>query len=149
MKYTIRDVEEKDLDRLVILCSKHAAYEKAEYHSGGKKEKLHDALFSQNRALYCLVVETIEGIIGYATYTFDFSTWDARKFIYLDCLYLEEEYRSFGIGAVLMEKVKEAGQREDCVNMQWQTPDFNVRAIKFYNRIGGIGKDKVRYTLPL
>ncbi|MCK8495342.1 GNAT family N-acetyltransferase [Spirosoma sp. RP8] len=106
-------------------------------------------MFSTNPVLNCLVVEVAGKLIGFSTYTFDFSTWDAQKFIYLDCLYLDDDYRSYGIGAVLMDKVKQAGQQANCVNMQWQTPDFNVRAIKFYDRIGGIGKTKVRYTLPL
>lgn len=149
MQYLIRVCKENDLDKLVVLCEKHAEYEQALYNSNGKKEKLHFALFSETRQLHCLVVEVAGEIVGYATYTFDFSTWDAQRFIYLDCLFLEEDYRSFGIGQVLMDKVKEAGQSQGCINMQWQTPEFNTKAIKFYKRIGGVGKDKVRFTLPL
>lgn len=149
MNYLIREIEEKDLDQLLILCSKHAEYEKAPYRSAGKKEKLHSAIFSDPKQFYGLVVEVSEEIVGYATYTFDFSTWDAQKFIYLDCLYLEDYCRSYGIGQVLIEKVKETGQLNGCINMQWQTPEFNERAIQFYNRIGAIGKGKVRFCLPL
>ncbi|WP_116788645.1 GNAT family N-acetyltransferase [Flavobacterium psychrotrophum] len=149
MDYIIRDCKETDLDKLVILCEKHAAYERAAYLVEGKKERLQYALFSDNRQLNCLVVEVSGTIIGYATYTFDFSTWDAQKFIYLDCLYLEDEYRNYGIGAVLMDKVKQAGEANGCINMQWQTPDFNEKAIKFYKRIGGVGKEKMRFTLNL
>lgn len=140
---------EADLDSIVELSAKHAAYEKAQYSSQGKKEGLREALFAPNPVLNCLVVDVDGKLVGYATYTFDFSTWDAQKFIYLDCLYLEDDHRSYGIGAVLMDKVKQAGQDVKCINMQWQTPDFNVRAIKFYDRIGGTGKNKVRYTLRL
>lgn len=149
MNYVIREIEEKDLDQLLILCSKHAEYEKAPYRSAGKKEKLHAAIFSDPKQVYGLVVEVSEEIVGYATYTFDFSTWDAQKFIYLDCLYLEDHCRSYGIGQVLIEKIKETGQLNGCINMQWQTPEFNERAIQFYNRIGATGKNKVRFCLPL
>lgn len=149
MDYTIRDCRETDLDKLVALCGKHAAYEQAAYNPDGKKERLNDAIFSGNRQLTCLVVEVGNTIVGYATYTFDFSTWDAQRFIYLDCLYLEDDYRNYGIGAVLMDKVRQAGEAGGCANMQWQTPEFNEKAIKFYKRIGGVGKDKVRFTLNL
>lgn len=149
MDYIIRNCKETDLDKLVVLCEKHAAYEKATYVAEGKKERLQDALFSDSRQLNCLVAEVSGIIIGYATYTFDFSTWDAQKFIYLDCLYLEDDYRNYGIGAVLMDKVKQAGEAAGCINMQWQTPDFNEKAIKFYKRIGGVGKEKMRFTLNL
>ncbi|WP_300489829.1 GNAT family N-acetyltransferase [Flavobacterium sp.] len=149
MDYKIRECKADDLDTLIVLCAKHADYERATYEARGKKEKLDAALFSDNKKLYGIVAEVAGEVIGYATYTFDFSTWEAQKFIYLDCLYLEEAYRNFGIGHALMEKVIEIGQTENCINMQWQTPDFNEKAIRFYKRIGGIGKEKVRFTLPL
>ncbi len=149
MNYSIRKCEEKDIDKLLDLCRQHAEFEKSAYLPDNKKEKLLKAIFSEEKLLNCLVVEVQGEVIGYTTYTFDFSTWDAQRFIYLDCLYIEENYRSFGIGNVLMDKIQEIGKEHNCINMQWQTPEFNERAIKFYKRIGGIGKEKVRFTLPL
>ena len=69
--------------------------------------------------------------------------------MYMDCLYLEEEIRGFGIGEALIEKLKQIGTAKNCINIQWQTPEFNSRAIKFYHRIGATGKDKVRFFLDL
>lgn len=149
MEYSIRNCELPDLSKLVILCQKHAEYEKANYSPEGKEQKLKKALFSAQPKLYCLVVATKETIIGYVSYTFDFSTWDAATFMYMDCLFLEEEARNFGIGEVLIEKLKQIGTKKNCINLQWQTPQFNERAIKFYNRIGAKEKDKVRFTLDL
>ncbi|OXG05539.1 acetyltransferase (GNAT) family protein [Flavobacterium araucananum] len=149
MEYSIRSCERSDLPKLVVLCQKHAEYEKAAYSAEGKQEKLQDALFREQPRLFCLVVATKETIVGYLSYTFDFSTWDAGTFIYMDCLFLEPEARSFGIGEVLIDKLKQIAIKKNCINIQWQTPEFNERAIKFYNRIGAKGKDKVRFTLDL
>lgn len=149
MEYSIRNCEIADLPKLVILCQKHAAFEKAAYSPEGKEEGLKKALFDSNPKLHCLVVAVKDTIVGYASYTFDYSTWDAANFLYMDCLFLEEEARSFGIGEILIHKLKEIGTQNNCVNLQWQTPQFNERAIKFYNRIGAKGKDKVRFTLDL
>lgn len=149
MDYNIRACQPKDIDKLVLLCQKHAEYEKSAYNPDGKSDSLNRAIFEGERPLNCIVVESAERLIGYASYTFDYSTWDAGWFIYLDCLYLDEDFRNYGIGQVMMEKVKEAGEARGCLNMQWQTPDFNEKAIKFYKRIGGIDKAKVRFTLPL
>ncbi|NIG54058.1 GNAT family N-acetyltransferase [Chitinophaga sp. Cy-1792] len=149
MSYHIRPCEETDLDKLIQLCAAHAAYEQAAYTPDGKKERLHEALFGNDKTLKCLVAVVDDEVIGYATYTFDFSTWDAQQFVYLDCLYIEEAYRNLGIGRILMDEIQAVGHSNNCVNMQWQTPDFNERAIRFYKRIGGIGKNKVRFTLPL
>jgi GNAT superfamily N-acetyltransferase len=149
MEYSIRNCEPSDLYKLVVLCQKHAEFEKANFSPEGKEENLRKALFAENPKLYCLVVATNETIVGYVSYTFDYSTWDAADFMYMDCLFLEEEARSFGIGEVLIDKLKEIAAEKNCINIQWQTPQFNERAIKFYNRIGANGKDKVRFTLDL
>lgn len=149
MEYSIRNSEIADLSKLVILCQKHADFEKTEYNPEGKEEHLKKALFGENPKLFCLVIASAETIVGYASYTFDFSTWNAQTFLYMDCLFLEEETRGFGIGEKLIEKLKEIGTQNNCGNIQWQTPEFNTRAIKFYNRMGAKGKDKVRFTLTL
>ncbi|WP_281227274.1 GNAT family N-acetyltransferase [Flavobacterium aquiphilum] len=149
MNYLIRDCHPEDIIRLVDLCLKHAEYERASFNPVGKEEKLKNALFGESPKLFCLIAEISGTIVGYASYTFDFSTWDAATFMYMDCLYLEEDARGFGIGEALIEKLKQIATDKNCINIQWQTPEFNKRAIKFYRRIGGIGKDKVRFFIDL
>jgi GNAT superfamily N-acetyltransferase len=149
MKYLIRDCQPKDINAVVDLCQKHADYERAIFDPIGKKDGLKNALFNEQPKLFCLVVEANETIVGYASYTFDFSTWDAATFMYLDCLYLEEEIRGFGIGEAIIGKLKQIASDKKCINIQWHTPKFNEKAIKFYHRIGGTGKDKVRFFLDL
>lgn len=149
MNYLIRDCQPNDLNTVVDLCQKHAEYEKASFNPIGKEERLKNAIFDVHPKLFCLVVEVDETIVGYASYTIDFSTWDAASFMYMDCLYLEEAFRGYGIGEAIIEELKQIAIAKKCINIQWQTPTFNERAIKFYHRIGGTGKDKVRFTFDL
>lgn len=149
MDYIIRKLEEKDLATLVKLCQNHAEYEQATYKSIGKEKQLKNAIFSQNPMLHCYVIESGTELGGYFSFTFDFSTWDAQIFLYLDCLYLEPNFRGLKIGEQVFEKLKEIGKENNCVNIQWQTPTFNERAIKFYNKIGATGKDKRRFFIDL
>ncbi|HEY0057046.1 MAG TPA: GNAT family N-acetyltransferase [Pedobacter sp.] len=147
MEYNIRPCKESDITQLVALCRNHATYEDASYHATGKEELLSAALFADRPMLFCQVVESGEKLVGYFTFTLDFSTWDAGTFLHLDCLYLEPEVRGHGIGETIMLMLRDIAREKNCVNIQWQTPVFNKRAIKFYNRIGATGKDKVRFTL--
>ncbi len=140
----IRRAEERDIDQLLVLCALHAAYEKSEYDSSGKRGKLFRQLFEISD-LQCLVVENKKELIGYATFIKQFSTWDADHYIYLDCLYLKEELRGQGIGTKLMELVKAYAEKEGCFQVQWQTPDFNRNAIKFYKKMGALSKSKERF----
>ena len=149
MEYSIRNCEIADLPKLAVLCQKHAEFEQADYDPEGKEEGLKKELFNDNPKLFCLVVVSKTEIVGYVTYTFSYSTWSAGDYIYMDCLFLEESARNFGIGEVLINALKEIGKEKNCVNMQWRTPQFNERAIKFYERIGAKVKDKVCFFLDL
>ncbi|MEH0152852.1 GNAT family N-acetyltransferase [Limibacter armeniacum] len=149
MEHLIRAIREEELPRLVEMCRDHAAYEQAEYSEINKVAQLKTAIFSEKPKVFCYVVESNAELAGYFSFTFDFSTWDAQTFLYLDTLYLEPAYRGFRIGEKIMGKLIEIAQEHNCVNIQWQTPEFNEGAIKFYKRIGGVAKNKVRFSYPL
>lgn len=145
----IRCAKKKDLPQIIALCKEHAEYEKAKYDPKNKSKLLSNSIFGKNPVLHCLVVESDNMIIGYATFTKQFSTWDANFYMYLDCLFLKEQSRGKGLGKLIIEKVKEYGKTQDCNLMQWQTPDSNKRAIEFYNKIGGKSKSKERFYLNI
>ena len=141
----IRFAEKKDLDSIIELCKAHAFYEKSNFNEGNKKGKLSQHLFESESNLKCLIVESDTEIIGYATFFRQFSTWDAGYYIYLDCLFLKENARGNGIGKQIMEVVRDYSKTVGCSIIQWQTPGFNTKAIKFYSRLGAERKTKERF----
>ncbi|MDW5290283.1 GNAT family N-acetyltransferase [Formosa sp. PL04] len=145
----IQYAKESDIPQIIELCKAHAKFEQADYEQTNKIELLSKFLFAENPSLKCLVVKQEELLIGYATFMKQFSTWDTHFYIYLDCLYLKENKRGKGLGKMLMEKIQEYGKSENCTIMQWQTPDFNKKAIGFYNSIGGTSKSKERFYLNI
>lgn len=132
MEYLIRDFQETDVHQLVILCAKHAALEGARYNPEGKAILLKKALLSNEPRLHCWVVISEGQVAGYATFTFDFSTWDAHYYLHLDCIFLEERIRGFGVGKEIIKRLIENARRTNCINLQWQTPVSNEQAIRFY-----------------
>jgi ribosomal protein S18 acetylase RimI-like enzyme len=145
MTYTVRTPTSKDITALIELCAEHAAYEGASYSSDGKAEQLQQALLEKR--LYAWVVESAEGLVGYATATLEFSTWDASHFLHMDCLYLKEEVRNQGLGEQLVREIARLAKEKACVNVQWQTPNWNTKAMNFYKRLGATSKNKVRFFL--
>lgn len=142
----IRFAEKKDLKAIIALCKAHAAYEKATFSGENKLELLENHLFSDESDLKCLVVEDCNEIVGYATFFKQFSTWEASYYLYLDCLFLNEQQRGKGVGKKLMELIKDYAISQACSIIQWQTPNFNEKAIQFYNSIGVKSKSKERFT---
>jgi GNAT superfamily N-acetyltransferase len=147
MEYLIRDFQEGDIDHLIILCTKHAAHEQSDYDPKDKAVRLKNAMLSDNPCLRCWMVMVKNEFAGYATFTFDFSTWDARYYLHLDCIYIEEKFRGLGIGKAVMERLVDVAKKNNCINLQWQTPVFNERAIRFYEHIGGKAHDKKRFFI--
>lgn len=145
----IRFAKEDDIPEIVELCQQHAIFERAEYDKSGKIDKLKNHLFSDQPDVNCLVALMKDSIVGYATYLKQFSTWDAGFYIYMDCLYLNEQSRGQGIGELFMNRIKEEANKSGCNLIQWQTPDFNIRAMKFYRRIGAYSKPKERFFWDL
>jgi GNAT superfamily N-acetyltransferase len=143
----IRPPVPDDLEELVGLCADHAAYERADYDPEGKAGDLARLVLGAEPRIHCLVAADGSRLAGYATWTYDASTWDAREFAYLDCLYLTAAYRGQGLGRELLRGVARAAHRHGCVQVQWHTPDFNRDAIRFYARIGAGSKSKVRFFL--
>lgn len=148
-EWAIRPAGPDDLDVLIALCAEHAEFEGAAYDPRGKAGKLAGLLFGRPPALGCLVAELDGRVIGYATYSPEISTWDAGRFMHMDCLYLRPEARRLGIGAALLARVAQEARRLGCTAVQWQTPIANADAIAFYRAQGAAGKEKMRFTLGL
>ena len=94
----IRNARKEDIKAIIALCKEHAIYEKASYPPENKAMQLSNAIFSSNPKLYCLVVEENDALVGYATYTIQYSTWDANEYIYMDSLFLKENSRGKNLG---------------------------------------------------
>lgn len=148
MTVSIRFVREQDLDELIELCKLHAEFEQVSYTYTGQKERLKHDFFNQPK-LYGLVAEGDEGLLGYATYMIQYSTWSAESYAYMDCLFVREEARGRRLGEQLVARVLVEAENQNCTQVQWQTPSFNKRAMKFYKRLGAVSKTKERFFLLL
>lgn len=149
MNYQIITPDVARIDQLVRLCAAHAAYERSEYDVSGKVKALSRDLFGLSPKLHCRVATKDEKYVGYITWMRQYATWDAAEYLYMDCLYLDDAYRSHGIGAALIDEMKKYATAQDIHLVQWQTPAFNVRAIKFYKRIGATNLSKERFFLKV
>lgn len=141
----IRFAEEKDLSSIIELCKAHAQYERSSFKEENKKEQLSKHILNPDSEIKCLIAESDTEIIGYATFFKQFSTWDAGYYMYVDCLFLKENARGNGTGKQIMELIKSYSKEQGCPIIQWQTPGFNIRAIKFYTLLGAERKNKKRF----
>lgn len=138
-----------DLDDLLQLCAEHACHEGSAYVVQGKREGLGRALFSPSPRLWAWVAQAESGLVGYVTATREFSTWQACDFLHMDCLYVCASRRNVGLGAALLKTVAVHARKLGLQEIQWQTPDWNLAAARFYRRAGATDQRKLRFSLRL
>ncbi|WP_274911488.1 GNAT family N-acetyltransferase [Streptomyces sp. WZ-12] len=147
----VRPARVSDLPQVAQLAVEHAAYERAAPPVPDLAERLAMLLFGAPvPRLRCLVAELADGgLIGYATCSPEMSTWQAREYLHMDCLFVRSGHRSLGVGALLMAAVAGEARGLGLAEVQWQTPSWNADAARFYDRLGAHANEKYRYTLPV
>jgi len=73
---------------------------------------------------------------GYAFFFDYYSTFEGRAGIFLEDIYVREQYRGNNIGKALLARVASIARQENCFGMRWQVLDWNTPAIEFYRKLG-------------
>ncbi|HSP16001.1 MAG TPA: GNAT family N-acetyltransferase [Thermoanaerobaculia bacterium] len=141
----LRPARIEDLEAIVGLCAEHAAFERAPFHAEHAQRALGRFLFGEPPRAWCIVAEVDSILVGYATFSLEFSTWRAAEYVHMDCLFVKSDYRNAGLGRQLIESVGRAALARGGQHVEWQTPSWNAGAIRFYDRLGATGNHKVRY----
>jgi GNAT superfamily N-acetyltransferase len=149
MKYRVRAAQPKDIPELIRMCCEHASYERAMFDPRNKEGQLADALFGSTPKLAAWVAEADGALVGYATGTIEFSTWACGIYVHMDCLFVRDGLRGLGVGAKLLECVAQFARNSGALEVQWQTPVWNLDAARFYTRAGASSSQKLRFTLGL
>ncbi|MDM9381315.1 GNAT family N-acetyltransferase [Chlorogloeopsis sp. ULAP01] len=100
------------------------------------EEKIRKTLFRAVPFSYVLFAETSECEVGFALYGFRYSSFAGQPSIWLDDLYVDEQIRSQGAGAALMNHLAEIAKKNDCSHLAWNADARNLRGLNFYHRLG-------------
>lgn len=143
----IRRASASDIEQLLPLCAEHAVYEQLTCSSNGGVDELAQAL-ATGRLHAWLAMDGLK-VAGYASATLDFSTLDRATYLHMDCLFVRDGWRGHGIGRQLWDALHAFARAQECRNVQWQTPKWNVDAARFYRRLGALEMIKRRYVRRL
>lgn len=129
---TIKNIEENDFEELVALFLEFATFQNQPEKMKNSVEKM----ISEKEFLHGFTArDEDDRIIGYATFFFAYYTW-VGKSLYMDDLYIKEQYRGKGIGTLLINTVIKHAEKEKCDRLRWQVSEWNKPAISFYKSLG-------------
>jgi GNAT superfamily N-acetyltransferase len=132
----IRAGELEDVPLIAELIRGLARYEKLEHEVVMTEEKLTDSLFGERRYAETLIAEEDGEPVGFALFFHNYSTFLAQPGIYLEDLFVLPEKRGGGTGRALLERLAQLALDRGCGRLEWAVLDWNVDAIRFYERLG-------------
>ena len=143
----IRPAGADDAASILRFIRELASYERAEHEVVATESDIRQSLLAGGpaRALIC----SVDGAeAGFAVYFFNYSTWQGRKGLYLEDLYLTPAHRKLGAGKALLQHLARIAVAEGCGRFEWSVLDWNEPALQFYRSIGARPMDEwVRYRL--
>jgi GNAT superfamily N-acetyltransferase len=131
----IRPACADDADLILRFVTELAVYERAEDQVVATEADIRQSLFDEAsaRALIC----SVDGEpAGFAVYFFNYSTWQGRKGLYLEDLYVTPAHRHAGAGKALLQHLARVAVAEGCGRFEWSVLDWNEPALQFYRSMG-------------
>ena len=132
MKVHVRYATEQDYAEIIGMIKELALFEKAPERMTNTEKQMKE----EKDLFQCILAEDEKGnILGMALYFFAYFTW-VGKSLYLDDLYVKEQYRGNGVGKILLKELMKIALDENCKRVRWQVLDWNTNAIELYKKAG-------------
>ena len=90
----------------------------------------------------CLIAEYDAEAVAFALFFRNYSTWQGRPGMFLEDIFVREEFRGRGIGGALMARLGEIARERGWSRIEWSVLDWNTPAQSFYREHGAQPMDK-------
>lgn len=143
----VRRAAPEDGSRIIELDRQLARFERLPLPDDREAQDLLRWIF-ETKELEALVAEEEGGISGMALFYEGYSTFRARKFLYLEDLVVAEDVRGRGVGQALLAALAREALSRKALRLEWAVLDWNEGAIRLYERLGAKRHDEwLRYGL--
>lgn len=113
-----------------------AQFEKLAHLVRGTHEDLARELFGAQPVIEAVVALVDQTPAAFALYFHNYSTFLARRGLYLEDLYVKPAFRRRGIGRALLIHLARIAVARGCGRFEWSVLDWNANAIRFYEGLG-------------
>ncbi len=151
MKISLYKATDGDSAVIAEFLKKLAEFEKLSEFCNVTESQIRD-LMNEPNGLNALITEDNGKTVGVMVYYFyKIATFSGKRILYIEDIFIEQEYRKCGIGQMMFEEIKSIGKQLDCNRIEWKCLDWNTSAQSFYEKVGGrCEKDEwLTYTIKL
>jgi len=134
--FTLRTAEPRDVPAIMSLIRELAEFEKLTHLMQVTPEALQQHLFGPKPVIEALVGEVQGQVVAYAIFFTNYSTFLGKPGLYLEDLYVQPAHRGTGLGKALLRRLGRLAVERDYGRFEWAVLDWNVNAIRFYEKMG-------------
>jgi GNAT superfamily N-acetyltransferase len=136
VEFHIAPARPQDVPQIHALVRALAEYEKLSHLVTGTEAQLHDELFGDRPVIEAVVAWEEGAAVGFALFFQNFSSFLARRGLYLEDLFVLPAARGRGYGKALMQHLAALAVERSCGRFEWAVLDWNQPAIDFYRSLG-------------
>ena len=145
MSIVVRKAERSEAEEVLKLIEDLARFEKLDPPSPeARKRFLEDGWSADGKApKFCAwLAEAKDDVTGrssfaaYAITFFTYSSFLAKPTLYLEDIFVHEDFRRLGVATSVMNRLIEEAKSEGCGRLEWVVLDWNTNAQTFYQKLG-------------
>jgi GNAT superfamily N-acetyltransferase len=141
----IRVAEIADVELIISLIQQKAEFDGYLDPLGATADKLRQTLFYDLPPQAYVLLAEVEGIaVGFALYSYTYSSFLAQRCIWLGDLFLQPHMRGKGIGQALIDYLVQIAEQNNCGRIEWTVKTDNAPAIAFYKKQGAHIMESIR-----
>lgn len=130
----IRKASCEDVPLILKFIKELAKFEKMAKDVVATEDILRETLFGDKSYAQVLIAEIEGKPVGYALYFYNYSTFLGRPGLYIEDVFVSEEYRGRGVGTALFKYCAHIAKENKCDRMEWFVLKWNP-ARKFYDHM--------------
>jgi GNAT superfamily N-acetyltransferase len=142
MTLSIRFATPGDAATILDFIRKLAEYEREPDAVEVTVDQLRSQMVSDRPPFECILAEFDARAAGFALFFPNYSTWRGQPGLFLEDLFVLEEYRGSGVGGALMRRLREIVTERGWERMEWSVLNWNTSAQSFYRDQGARPMDE-------
>jgi GNAT superfamily N-acetyltransferase len=131
----IEKANEQDVPLILEFIRELAAYERLAKAVVATEERLRQSLFGPTQFAEALIAYQAETPVGFAVYSFNFSSYQAAPSLYLEDIFVRPAYRGLGVGRQLFVFLALKALERGCTRLNLSVLNWNESAITFYKKL--------------
>ncbi|MEG4572879.1 GNAT family N-acetyltransferase [Microcoleus sp. N3A4] len=136
LEVKIREAELADLELILAFISEKSEFDGVPNLLEATADKLQQTLFVESPLVRVLLAEVADTAVGFAMFYASYSSLLAQPCLWLDDLFVQSQFRGFGVGTALLKSLAQIAKSTNCGRIEWTVNTGNAPGIAFYQKQG-------------